>query len=50
MNKLILRFVDIQNINIYKGVLWMIGEFTPKSEIENAITEIKKAVGNLPIE
>ena len=50
VTKLASKFYDIQNIHIYKGVLWILGEFTPKGLVESTLSAIIRSIGTLPIE
>ena len=50
VTKLTSKFYDIQNIHIYIGVIWILGEFTPKGLFESTLSAIIRSIGTLPIE
>ncbi|KRX00780.1 Armadillo-type fold [Pseudocohnilembus persalinus] len=49
VQRIIERFYDIQNQQIYKGALWIIGEHAQGELIIQALDQIKESIGSLPL-
>ncbi|KAG8840935.1 coatomer subunit beta, partial [Serendipita sp. 411] len=50
IEKLLATFPDIKSGKVYRGALWIVGEYCAQpSDIEDAFVQIRKVIGEIPI-